>query len=66
MDRNSEALAVFEQAVALEPGRPDALFGRGISKKRLGREAEGNADIDAALAKDGRVQARFAAAGLKR
>jgi hypothetical protein len=42
----------------------EALFGRGLAKRRLGRTAEGDADIAAAKMLSGRIEERYAGYGV--
>jgi tetratricopeptide (TPR) repeat protein len=57
--QNDEAWRHYDLAVQLEPNNPDFLYGRGVSALRLGRVAEGRADIAAAVALEPDVEDRF-------
>lgn len=43
----------------------DYLYGRGIAALRLGRDAEGNADLAAAIKLDGKIAEEYARYGVK-
>lgn len=60
MKRFREALVAYDQALAVYAKGPDALYGRGIAKMRLGDKAGGRVDIQAALALDPGMAAHFA------
>lgn len=58
------AEADYDAAFALNPELFSALYGRGVARVRLGREAEGRADLAAALAKDATVTETWAGYGV--
>lgn len=50
MERHADAIAAYNQALALQADQPTSLYGRGLARLALGLTAEGQADIDAAVA----------------
>jgi len=58
------ALADYEAALRLRPQMASARFGRGLTQLRLGRQAEGQADLQAAQAAEPAIAADFAKYGL--
>jgi len=59
----SKAIADYDAALAKQQF-PDSYYGRGIAKLKLGRKAEGEADLEHARTLDARVVDRFKQAGL--
>lgn len=66
MGRNTEAVASYDRALALEPQEAMSLYGRGIAKLRLNLESEGEADIAAAIAISSTVESTFSSYGVTR
>lgn len=64
MKRFREAQAAYDKALSMNVKGPDALYGRGIAKIRLGDKAGGRADIQAALALSPGMEAHFAGMGM--
>lgn len=62
--RFAEARSDFDAAMMQRPMMPDALFGRGLARLKLGEQA-GAADIEAARKILPPIDAQFAVAGLK-
>lgn len=60
-----QALANYDTAVKGDPDLMSPLYARGITKLRLGRTSEGQADIAAALARDPKVAAEYERFGVK-
>jgi tetratricopeptide (TPR) repeat protein len=48
LDKFAEAIADFSKAIALNPNDADSYLYRGIDKTRIGDQAGGDADIEAA------------------
>jgi hypothetical protein len=44
----NEAIADYEAALAVEPGRGHYLYGRGVARLGLGQKQQGDADLAAA------------------
>jgi len=59
------AIADYNVALRLEPGRPYSLFGRGIARQRKGDKAGGEADMAAAKAKTPGIAEEFAQYGVR-
>jgi tetratricopeptide (TPR) repeat protein len=64
MARYQDAVDSYDRALSIRPNMAEALFGRGLAKRRLGRTAEGNADIAAAKMLSGRIEERYAGYGV--
>jgi tetratricopeptide (TPR) repeat protein len=64
MGRFADALVGYDQALQLSPDKAASLYMRGIVKHRLGKAAEGDADIAAARAIDSNVDREFTDAGV--
>jgi tetratricopeptide (TPR) repeat protein len=58
------ALEDFDTALKLDPNYVQSLYGRGMARQKLG-DAEGAADVAAAVAKQPNIAAVMAAAGVK-
>jgi tetratricopeptide (TPR) repeat protein len=58
------ALEDFDTALKLDPNYVEPLYGRGMARQKLG-DAEGAADVAAAVAKQPNIAAMMAAAGVK-
>jgi hypothetical protein len=58
------AVADFDRALELRPGLAWTLFGRGLAKIRLGAEALGEADLDAARKAQPDIDLAVARAGM--
>ena len=54
-----KAIELFDEAVAGNPGLTLPLYGRGVAKKRLGRLAEGESDIEQAKSRRADVDVLF-------
>jgi tetratricopeptide (TPR) repeat protein len=54
--QNQKAIADFDAAAAL----PSAIYGRALAESRLGRQAQGDADLQKAVAAEPGVAAQFA------
>lgn len=61
---NLRAYADYAHAVELAPKYASGLFGRGVSQRRLGRTADGDADIAAAKAIDPKIAETYAKNGV--
>jgi serine/threonine protein kinase/predicted Zn-dependent protease len=64
LDRQQEAVAVLDKAVALYPGFVRARVGRGVHLARLGRRAESIADAREALARSGLGETYYQASNI--
>jgi Flp pilus assembly protein TadD len=60
------ALDDFDAAVSGNANLTDPLYGRGMARLRLGRTAQGDADLAAAIARDPGVASGFAEYGISR
>jgi tetratricopeptide (TPR) repeat protein len=58
------AIADYNEALKLQPKGAWSLYGRGLAKKRLGQTAEGEADIQAAVAIDPNLPRQASKIGL--
>ncbi len=54
----------YDAAVRVNSGDAHSRYGRGVAAVRLGRAAEGQADLDAAAAMDGAIAAAYAGYGV--
>jgi Flp pilus assembly protein TadD len=59
-----KALADYDAAHQAKPEDASFLYGRGIAALRLGRKAEGNADIAAAMMLDRKISETFSSYGV--
>jgi tetratricopeptide (TPR) repeat protein len=59
------AVAEYEAALQIDPNRALALYGLGLAKRRLGREAEGKTDQAAALALHPAIRDEFSIYGVE-
>ncbi|MDB5464100.1 MAG: hypothetical protein JWP28_3383 [Phenylobacterium sp.] len=50
LGRVDDAIAQYDSSIRLQPKNPWSLYGRGLAKVKKGAKAEGEADIQAALA----------------
>jgi tetratricopeptide (TPR) repeat protein len=64
LGRLDEAMASYDQALALKPKLPASLYGRGLAKKRRCQCAEGDEDIRAGALGDPSIRRTFSLAGL--
>lgn len=62
--RYQDALETYNRALTIDPKEAASLFMRGHTKRKLGDETGGQADIAAAKALDGDIQNEFRDAGL--
>lgn len=62
--RFADAIATFDQTLAIAPFLPDPLFARALAKKALGDDAGATIDAALALRIDPRTEARFKVLGL--
>lgn len=60
-----QAWADYDAALQAKPGDAYYLYGRGIAALRLGRTAEGNVDIVAAVQLDGMIAGEYARLGVR-
>jgi tetratricopeptide (TPR) repeat protein len=60
-----KAWADYDAAVRAKPETAIYLYGRGIAASRLGRTAEGNADLAAAIKLDGKIAETYARYGVR-
>jgi tetratricopeptide (TPR) repeat protein len=65
VDLQQQRWADYDAAARARPGKADDLYGRGIAALRLGRTAEGQADLAAALKLDPKIGETFAGYGIK-
>jgi tetratricopeptide (TPR) repeat protein len=49
LDRDAEALAAYDRAIALEPKMAEAYLGRALALKKLSRQDEALASVDKAI-----------------
>lgn len=63
-DEWTEARAAYEAALAVEPGNPAALFGRGVARRRSGDD-EGRDDMNRARDFDERIARTFEEYGVR-
>lgn len=59
------AINEYNAALAIDPNRPIALWGRGLARIRMGQTKEGEADQAAARVLDPNIQRQFSIYGLK-
>jgi tetratricopeptide (TPR) repeat protein len=64
LGRYSDAVSAYDRAIALNPKQAASLYMRGIARRRLGKVAEGDADIAAAKAIQAKVDQEFIEAGV--
>jgi tetratricopeptide (TPR) repeat protein len=64
LGRYADALSEYDTAITLSPKQAASLYMRGITKRRLGKAAEGDADIAAAKKIDQTVDRRFTEGGV--
>ncbi len=64
MADNAAAFADYDKAAKMDPTRASYFYGRGIAAIRLGRRAEGEADLTKAGTMDAGVAARYAKHGV--
>jgi tetratricopeptide (TPR) repeat protein len=64
LGRYADALATYDRAIALIPRLAASLYMRGVTKHRLGKTTEGDADIAAAKAINAHVDREFTEAGI--
>jgi tetratricopeptide (TPR) repeat protein len=64
LGRYDEAIAAYDAAIKITADRGMSLYGRGVSKRRKGDLAGGDADLEAALALNRSVAATFAHYGV--
>ena len=62
--RAQDAWNDYDAAARKQPGKAGDLYGRGIAELRLGRVADGQADIAAALKLDPKIADTFAGYGV--
>ena len=55
----------YDAALVLSPKQAASLYGRGLSKLKLGQKDAGQADLAAATAIEGGIGKRFEGYGLK-
>lgn len=60
-----QAVADFDEALKIDTKSANALYGRGLAKRRKGDRAAGDADISAAKAIETSIAERFAHYGIK-
>lgn len=65
MNRLDEALADYDAALELAPGRPASLFMRGVVRKAKGDAAGSQADLNAAKLQSPRIAEEYAHYGIK-
>jgi tetratricopeptide (TPR) repeat protein len=53
LDRNDEALALFERATSQAPGDLEAIEGRALALRKLGRESEADSELQRVVAASG-------------
>ena len=59
------SIADYDMSLKLRPQSPWSLYGRGIAKLRIGRSADGSADIAAAQSLQPKIAAEAASYGIK-
>ncbi|MBW8743976.1 MAG: DUF3857 domain-containing protein [Sphingomonas sp.] len=64
LGRYADAVSTYDRAATLSPKQAASLYMRGIAKRRLGKAAEGDADIAAAKALNADVDHEFTDAGV--
>ena len=65
MGMNDAAIADYNAALAIEPGRPYSMAGRGFARQRKGDKAGAEADFAAARAQVPGILEEFARYGVK-
>ena len=64
LNEPAQALVNYDAALALDPNRPLALYGRGLARLRMG-DAGGKGDEDAAMTIDPEVAGEFTRYGVQ-
>jgi hypothetical protein len=62
---SQSAIADYDAALKIKPNQASSLYGRGIGKLRIGKAAEGKADIAAAKAINSGIADEFASYGIR-
>lgn len=66
LGRFQESITAYDAAIELRPKQAASLYGRGLAKLRLGKAAEGEADIAAARTASNHVEEEFVGYGVSR
>jgi tetratricopeptide (TPR) repeat protein len=65
LDELARALADYDAALRLDPGKAHSLYGRGLAKRKLGDLAGAEADLTAATSLVPRVAEEYSTYGLQ-
>jgi tetratricopeptide (TPR) repeat protein len=65
LDEIARAIADYDTALRLDPGKAHSLYGRGLAKRKAGDLAGAEADLAAATAQAPRVAEEYSTYGLR-